>query len=177
MTRSNTCYETVKNLLTVIDPHRIRITAGGNLITYASSPSVQTADLDTAKLHWNSMISTVGARYMCLDIKNFYLMAKLEYFEYMRIPLALFPEWIQIQYNFVELAYNGKAVWGLPQAGILATKRLRRKLAPFGYFEHVNTPRLWYHKTRAILFTLVVDDFGVKYVDKADVDHLVASNK
>jgi hypothetical protein len=40
------------------DPHRICIMAGGNLITYTSSPSVRTADLDTAKLHWNSVIST-----------------------------------------------------------------------------------------------------------------------
>ncbi len=42
------------------DPHRIRITAGSNLILYKSSPSVRTADLDTAKLHWNSVISTLG---------------------------------------------------------------------------------------------------------------------
>lgn len=66
---------------------------------------------------------------------------------------------------------------GLTSAGILANKRLRRKLAPFGYFEHTKTPGLWYHATRPISFTLVVDDFGVKYVDKADVDHLVASIK
>jgi hypothetical protein len=68
-------------------------------------------------------------------------------------------------------------VWGLPQAGILANKRLRWKLAPFGYFKHVNTPGLWYHKSHPILFTLVVDDFGVKYVNKEDVDHLVESIK
>jgi hypothetical protein len=61
------------------DPHRICITAGGNLITYASSPSVRTAALDTAKLHWNSVFSTKGAKYMCLDIISFYLTAKLEY--------------------------------------------------------------------------------------------------
>ncbi len=30
------------------DPHRIRITAGGNLIDYDGDPSVRTADLDTA---------------------------------------------------------------------------------------------------------------------------------
>ena len=89
------------------DPYRIRITAGGNLITCASSPSVRTADLDTAKLHWNSVISTPDGRYMCLDLKNFYLTAKLEYYEYMRMPLALFPIWIQEQYNMVELALNG----------------------------------------------------------------------
>ncbi len=31
---------------------------------------MQTADLDTAKLHWNSVVSTENAQYMCLDIKN-----------------------------------------------------------------------------------------------------------
>jgi hypothetical protein len=70
-----------------------------------------------------------------------------------------------------------RAVWGLPQAGILANKRLRQKLAPFGYFEHVNTPGLWYHESCQISFTLFIDDFGVKYVNKADADHLVASIK
>ena len=121
---------------------------------------------------------------MCLDIKNFYLTAKLEYFEYMRMPLDLFPLWIQEQYDLKALAYNGfihlemrRAVWGLPQAGILANKRLRQKLAPFGYYEHVNTPGLWCHNTRPISFTLVVDDFGVKYVNKEDVDHLITSIK
>jgi hypothetical protein len=130
------------------------------------------------------MISTNNAKYMCLDIKNFYLTARLDYFKYMKMPLSLFPLWIQEQYNMVALALDGCvhlemrwAVWGLPQAGILANKRLRHKLAPFGYYEHTNTPRLWYHKMRPISFTLVVDDFGVKYVNKDDVDHLIASIK
>ncbi len=64
------------------DPYRIRITARGNLINYESNASVQTADLDTAKIHCNSVVSTPLARYMCLDIKNFYLTAALEYVEY-----------------------------------------------------------------------------------------------
>ena len=64
-----------------------------------------------------------------------------------------------------------RAVWGLPQAGILANKRLKQKLATFGYHECKDLPGLWYHKTRNIMFTLVVDHFGVKYVDKKDVDH------
>jgi hypothetical protein len=41
--------------------------------------------------------------------------------------------------------------------------------------EHTNTPGLWYHDTRPISFTLVVDDFGVKYVNKTDVEHLLES--
>jgi hypothetical protein len=70
-----------------------------------------------------------------------------------------------------------QAVWGLPQAGILANKRLQQKLAPFGYCESTNTLGLWYHKTRPITFTLVVDNFGVKYVNKDEVDHLITSIK
>ncbi len=65
----------------------------------------------------------------------------------------------------------------MPQAGILANKCLQQKLAPFGYFESTNTPGLWNHKTCPITFTLVVGNFGVKYVNKDDVDHLIASTK
>jgi hypothetical protein len=64
---------------------------------------------------------------MCLDFKNFYLIAALEFFEYMKMPLSLFPNWIVEQYNlnthakdrWVHLEMR-KAVWGLPQVGILA---------------------------------------------------------
>ncbi len=166
------------------DPYRIRITAGGNLINYESNASVRMVGLDMAKLHWNSVVSTPLARYMCLDIKNFYLTAALEYFEHSQMPLTLFPAWIIEQYDMEKHALNGyihlemwQAVWGLPQSGILANKCLRQKLAPFGNFESTNTPGLWYHKTCPITFTLVVDGFGVKYVNKDDVDHLIASIK
>jgi hypothetical protein len=105
------------------DPNRIRITAGGNLIQFDDELSVRTADITTAKLHWNSVISTKNARYMCLDLSLFYLSAALEYYEYMKIPLALFPPWIVEQYNLATHAKNGmvhiemrRAVWGLPQA-------------------------------------------------------------
>ena len=91
-----------------------------------SYPSVRTADINTAKLHWNSVVSTDDARYMCLDIKNFYLTAALKYYEYMQIPSSYFPAWTIEQCNLLEHAYNGyvyiemrRAVWGLPQAGIL----------------------------------------------------------
>jgi hypothetical protein len=66
-----------------------------------------------------------------------------------------------------------RAVWGLPQAGILANKLLRKCLAPKGYYECKQTPSLWQHVTRPISFTLVVDDFGMKYTNKANVNHLI----
>jgi hypothetical protein len=50
----------------------------------------------------------------------------------MKMPLSLFPSWIKEQYNLEQHAKNGfvyikmhRAVWGLPQAGILANKLLR----------------------------------------------------
>ncbi len=140
------------------------------------------ADLDTAKLHWNSVIGTALAKYMCLDIKNFYLTAALEYFEYIKIPLTLFPEWTIKQYNLCKHALNRfihlemrQAVWGLLQSGILANKHLCCKLEPFRYFESTHTLGLWRHETRPILFTLVADNFGVKYVNKDNFDHLITS--
>jgi hypothetical protein len=63
------------------DPYQIRITDGGNLINYPSKLTTRTADMTTAKLHWNSVLSTPNARYMCLDIGNFYLSATLDRYE------------------------------------------------------------------------------------------------
>ncbi len=55
------------------DPNHTRITAMGNLVSYDGELSVRTADINTAKIHWNSVISDELAKYMCLDIKIFYL--------------------------------------------------------------------------------------------------------
>jgi hypothetical protein len=160
------------------DQNRIRIAVGGNLITYKGSTSTRTADLTTSKLLWNSVLSTKDAKYMCINIKIFYLTAALDYYEYMKIPLALFPEWIKTQYNLNTHARDGFVFLeirraGLPQAGILANKLLRKRLKPHGYYECVNTLGLWRHATRPITFTLVVDDFGVKYVGKEHAEHLI----
>jgi hypothetical protein len=66
-----------------------------------------------------------------------------------------------------------RAMYGLPQAGILANKLLKKRLAKHGYYEVEHTPGLWTHISRPIQFTLVVDDFGIKYVGKEHADHLL----
>ena len=63
------------------------------------------------------------------------------------------------------------------QADTLANKGIKVKLEPHGSFEVPHTPGLWKHITRPISFSLVVDNFGVKYIDKADVDHLIVALK
>eukprot|EP00804_Cyclotella_cryptica_P028694 CCRYP_008187-RA/>CCRYP_008187-RA protein AED:0.42 eAED:0.42 QI:0/0/0/0.5/0/0/2/0/188 len=55
------------------DPNRIRITVGSNLINYPRELTTHPADLTTAKILWNSTISTPRARYACADIENMYL--------------------------------------------------------------------------------------------------------
>jgi hypothetical protein len=100
--------------------------------------------------------------------------------EYMRIHLSLIPQEIIDQYNLMALVHNGfiyikisKGMYGLPQAGILANQLLEKRLKPHGYFQCRHTPGLWKHQTRKTMFTLVVDDFGVKYSSRHDADHLI----
>ena len=166
------------------EPHRTRLTVGGNLINYPGDVSTPTADITTAKLLINSTISTPGARYMCCDVKNFYLGTPLTRYEYIKIPLHIIPDEIIQEYNLNEIADNGyiyceirKGVYGLPQAGILANQQLVRKLEPKGYVPCTHTPGLWRHKWRPITFSLVVDDFGVKYVGRKHADHLIEALK
>ena len=70
-----------------------------------------------------------------------------------------------------------RSIYGLPQAGKLANTALKEHLTPYRYFEVAHTPGLWRHITRPIAFSLVVDDFGIKYVNKEDADHLAHSLK
>jgi hypothetical protein len=138
------------------------------------------ADITMSKLHWNSVLSTQQAKYMCLDLKNFYLLVPLDRYECMRIPISMFPAWIVAQYDLLHKVVKGhiylkmrRAVWGLPQAGILANKLPRKRLLPHQYYECKQMPGLWKHATWPILFTLVVNNFGVQYVNKDDVNHLI----
>ena len=162
------------------DPNRVRITVGGNLIEYPYELTTRTADLTTSKVMWNSVISTPGSRYICADVKNFYLETPLDRYEYMRMPIKLIPQEFIDLYDLTTKVKNGyvyieiqKGMYGLPQAGILANKLLKTRLADHDYYKVPHTPGLFTHKTRPIWFTLVVDDFGIKYTGKEHADHLL----
>jgi hypothetical protein len=60
----------------------------------------------------------------------------------------------------------------MKQAARLANQLLQQLLAHYGYYPAHHTRGLWLHKKRPISFTLVVDDFAVKYVDKDNAHHL-----
>jgi hypothetical protein len=48
------------------------------------------------------------------------------------------------------------------------------RLKKAGYYQSESSPGFWKHEWRPISFTLVVDDFGVKYVGKENADHLIS---
>jgi hypothetical protein len=58
------------------------LVTGGDSVHYPSNTSTSTANLLTIKILINSIISTAGAKFMTMDIKDFYLntlMARCEY--------------------------------------------------------------------------------------------------
>jgi hypothetical protein len=151
-------------------------------IYYAADISTKAADLTTAKILLSSMISTPGARLLGIDIKDSYLGTVMTQYEYMQIPLQMPHTAIIEQYNLAPLIHNNcvyveirKGMYGLPQAGKLANNQLIAALVPFGYQPVPLTAGLWQHQTRHITFCLVVDNFGVKYTNKDDANHLLES--
>jgi hypothetical protein len=116
---------------------------------------------------------------MCADIKVRTPMAR---YEYMRLPMELIPLEIVEKYTLTPLVHKGhvyleiqRGMYGLPQAGILANQLLTKWLEPQGYYQCQHTPGLWWNKWHPIMFSLVVDAFGVKHVGKENADSQIAS--
>ena len=84
------------------------------------------------------------------------------------------------QYNLRQLSKDGwvymeihKGIPGLKHAGRIANERLTKHLQNHGYAPCPRTPALWRHNTLPIVFTSVVENFGVKYTGKHNYDHLI----
>jgi hypothetical protein len=108
------------------------LTVGGYQIEYPGDKSTCTAGLTTEKIIINSVISTKGAIFLVVDIKNFYLNTPLGRFKYMVINLSSPPQEIINTFGLMKLAHDRrvyieiqKGMYGLPQAGILANEFLQ----------------------------------------------------
>jgi hypothetical protein len=155
------------------EKERFRLTISGDILDYSGDVATSTADITTFKILINSTLSTEDAAKMMMDIKNYYLGTPLPRFEYMKMLLSRFREEIVQKYNLNALAVDGwvyieirEGMDRLKQAGLLANQLRQTRLGPFGYYPARHTPGLWLHHTRPISFTLVVEDFAVKYVGK-----------
>ena len=72
---------------------------GGDRINYPGEVATPTAEMLVAKILFNSVISTKGARFMTMDISNFYLMTPLARPEYIRVKLSDLPDEIINEYK------------------------------------------------------------------------------
>jgi hypothetical protein len=89
----------------------------------------------------------------------------------MRFHISMIPQEIIEEYNLTDIMEADgwcymeirKAMYGLKESGCIANQELKVALAKQGYIPSKFTPGLFTHKTRSIAFSLVVDDFGVKY--------------
>ena len=167
------------------EQERTRITVGGDRLDYNGPTTTETADITTSKILFNSTISTPGAKFMGIDIKNFYLGTPMKEYEYIKIHLSKIPDEIIEKYElkskadeegFVYIEIR-RGMYGLKQSGRIANEQLQAKLAKHGYYPTTTTSGLWKHKNRPIQFALVVDDFGVKYVGKEHAQHLIQALK
>ncbi len=161
--------------------NRTRLVAGGDRVHYPGDAGTPTADLLTVKLLLNNIISTPNAKFMTMDIKDFYLNTPMARYEYMQLRIADMPEDVIAHYKLTDIAtHDGyiyceiqKGMYGLPQARIIAQQLLEKRLKAHGYHQSTITPGLWKHDTCPISFSLVVNNFGVKYVGEENAQHLL----
>ena len=163
------------------NPYRTRITAGGDQLDYDGETSTNSASMTTIKIHQNSVLSTAGTRYTTADAGNMYLASMLREPQYVRFKLRQVPQSIQEQYQLQDIVDNAgyvyakinKAMYGLKESGRIANEDIVDHLAMHVYHESQLTTGLFKHDSRPISFTLVVDDLGIKWVNKMDLDHLL----
>jgi hypothetical protein len=163
------------------DPNHTQVTMSGNLLHYPGNCGIPTIAMNTVKLHLNSVISTKNACYCTINLKDFYLNTPMNQPEYMRMKISNLPLDFIKAYNLNNLATNDgtiyvkiqKGMYDLLQAGILVLYLLNKCLNQHGYHQSNVTPGLWKHDWRPLLFTLCVNDFGIKYVGREHANHLV----
>lgn len=162
------------------EPWRLRITCGGDQLEYVGNTATHSASMETIKLQLNNIISSPNARAATGDISNMYLGSDLPEAEYVRFRLDLIPPDFIEAYKLRDLATPdgfvyarvNKAWYGLKQAGKIAHDDLVARLAEAGYKKAPLVEGYFTHETRSISFTLVVDDFLIKYERKEDLEHL-----
>jgi hypothetical protein len=154
---------------------------GGDRVQYPFDEGMPTTDLLTIKLNINNVISTPGARFFTMDIKNFYLCTPLTVYEYMQLKLSNMMADIIAHYHLLGITTpNGyiyckihQGMYGLPHVGIIAQELLAKRLKEHRYNQSKTMPGLGTHEWHPITFSHVVDNFGVKYIGEEHAQHRI----
>ena len=83
---------------------RSHFVAGDNQINHSGEVATPTANMLVAKILINSVISIRRARFMTMDISNFYLNTPMARPEYIRIKLSNIPDKIIKEYKLDAIA-------------------------------------------------------------------------
>jgi hypothetical protein len=116
------------------------LVVGGNRVHYLGNAGTPTANLLSVKPLINSTISTPDAKYMTMDMKDFYLNTPMARYKYMQQRIANMLDDVIKHYSLTNLATPDgyvyceiqKGMYGLPQAGIIAQQLLEKRLQQHG---------------------------------------------
>jgi hypothetical protein len=164
---------------------RTRGTLGGDRCNYDGPTSAPVADISVIKLHQQSVVSDrrnhlIDTRYATIDIKDFYLGSKLTEPEYFSIPVKNIPVETMIEFDLQQYANDDNVLfqvdgtmYGHPVAGRIANADLVEHLGQHGYIQDPNIPSFFENAINQVSFTLVVDDFGIKYTGADTLKDLI----
>ncbi len=99
----------------------------------------------------------------------------------MQLKLSNMPDDVIAHYHLRDIATPNRYIYckicqgmyGLLQAGIIAQELLAKRLKEHGYSQSKTTPGLWTHEWCPITFSLVKDNFGVKYIGEEHAHYLL----
>ena len=105
------------------EPNRTRLVAGGDRVHFPGNAGTPTADLLTVKLLINSIISTAGAKFMTMNIKDFYLNSPMARYKYMQLRIVDMPDDVIEHYNLRDKATPDGYIYCKIQRGCMAFHR------------------------------------------------------
>ena len=118
------------------DAYRTRLTVVGDRVNHPGDYGTPTVELTTVKLLFNSIVSTLNAKFITMDRNDFYLNTLMARSKYMRLKLSNLPETVLQHYNLAEKATMDvyvhveikRGMYGLLQAGLIAQQLLYKQL-------------------------------------------------
>jgi hypothetical protein len=152
---------------------RFRLTVDRDRLDYSGEVATSTADITTFKILINSTLSTKDAEMMMRDINNYYLGTPLPRYECIHAHVIFkisIGHCQQVQLERISCGWMGLHrnqkgnVW-LETSKLIGQSTSTKALGIFWIL-------LWVQKTRPIAFSLIVDNFTVKYVGKQHAEHL-----
>ena len=100
------------------------------------------------------------------------------------IHISMIPQESVEEYSLSRKLHNGyiyarvtKVMYRTSLAGRISNDTLVKQLDPYGYHPSITIPGIWKHNRQPLKFTLVVHDFGVKYLGKEYTLNLKAQLK